>query len=142
MKKTQTKDTIAKMILSLVLLFLGEGLFSFGLYWPVIMSLGLASKRGYWYGFVFGILASAVTRTPLGLASLLIVVDLFLFGRLREQVRENVGLVGLVAVVFSLVADKAMGLSWSVLEGGVVFLVTFLLFRLDFFSDDLHLSNR
>lgn len=142
MKKTQTKDTIAKMILSLVLLFLGEGLFSFGLYWPVIMSLGLVSKRGYWYGFIFGILASAVTRTPLGLASLLIVMGLFLFGRLRERFRDNVGLVGLVVVVFGLVTDKVMGLSWSVLEGGAVFLVTLLLFRLDFFSDDLHLSNR
>jgi len=142
MEKTQTKDTTAKIILSLVLLFLGEGLFSFGLYWPVIMSLGLASKKGYWYGFIFGVLVSAVTRSTLGLASLLIVVALFLFGRLRERVRENVGLIGLAAVVFNLVADKAMGLSWSVFEGGVVFLLILLLFRLDFFNDDLHLSNR
>ncbi|MBI2325827.1 hypothetical protein HYU91_00350 [Candidatus Collierbacteria bacterium] len=142
MKKTQTKDTIAKMILSLVMLFLGEGLFSFGLYWPVIMSLGLVSKRGYWYGFVFGILVSAVTRSILGLASLLIVSSLFLFGRLRERVRENVGLIGLVAVGFNLIADKVMGLSWSVFEGVAVFLLALIFFRLDFFNDDLHLSNR
>lgn len=123
MKKTQTKDTTAKIILSLGLLFLGEGLFSFGLYWPVIMSLGLVSKRGYWYGFVFGILVSAVTHSPLGLASLLIVMALFLFGRLRERVRANVWLIGLMAVLFNLVADKVMGLSWSLLEGGAVFLL-------------------
>lgn len=83
-----------------------------------------------------------MTRSLLGLASLLIVSGLFLFGRLRERVRENVVLIGLTAVVFNLVADKAMGLSWSVLEGGAIFLVTFLLFRLDFFDDDLHLSNQ
>ncbi len=142
MKKTQTKDTIAKIILSLVLLFLGEGLFGFGLYWPVIMSVGLVSKRGYWYGFVLGILVSGVTRSSLGLASLLIVSSLFLFGRLRERVRENVGLIGLVAVGFNLAADKTMGLSWSVFEGAAVFLTTLLFFRLDFFDDDLHLSNR
>lgn len=123
MKRTQTKDTTAKIILSLALLFLGEGLFSFGLYWPVIMSLGLVSKRGYWYGFVFGILVSAVTRSPLGLASLLIVMALFIFGRLRERVRANVWLIGLMAVLFNLVADKAMGLSWSLFEGGAVFLL-------------------
>lgn len=87
------------------------------------MSLGLVSKRGYWYGFIFGILMSAVTRSPLGLASLLIVLGLFLFGRLRERVRANVWLIGLMAVMFNLVADKLMGLSWSVFEGGAVFLL-------------------
>lgn len=123
MKKTLTKDTTAKIILSLVLLFLGEGLFSFGLYWPVILSLGLVSKRGYWYGFIFGILVSAVTRSTLGFASLLLVMGMFLFGRLRERIRANVWLTSLVAVLFNLVADKLMGLSWTVFEGGAVFLL-------------------
>lgn len=142
MKKTQTKDTTGKIILSLFLLFLGEGLFSYGWYWPMIMSLGLASKRAYWYGFFFGILVSGVTRTSLGLASLLIVIALFLFGRLREKVRANVWLIGLVAILFNLVADKLLGLSWTVFEGATGFLLTLLLFRLDFFNDDLRLSNR
>lgn len=142
MKKTQTKDTTVKIILTLLLLFFGESLFSYGWYWPVVLSLGFVSKRAYWYGFVFGILVSGVTRTPLGLASLLIVTSLFLFGRLRERVRSNVWLISLAAVLFNLVSDKLMGLSWSVFEGVVIFLTTLLFFRLDFFNDDLHLSNR
>ena len=142
MKKTQTKDTTGKIVLSLALLFLGEGLFSFGLYWPVILSLGFSLKKGYWYGLVFGLLVSAVTRTDLGLASALIVVALFLFSRLREQVGSNRWLVGFVAIGANLAADKIMGLSWGIVEGVSVLLLALLLFKLDFFNDDLHLSNR
>ncbi len=142
MKKTQTKDTTGKIILSLVLLFLGEGLLSYGLYWPAILSLGFNSKKAYWFAFLFGILVSAVTKTTLGLASLLIVVALFLFGRFREQVRSNIWLVGLMGVGLNFVSDKILGLSWTVFEGVAVFLLTVFLSRLDFFNDDLHLSNR
>jgi len=83
-----------------------------------------------------------VTKTTLGLASLLIVVALFLFGRFREQVRSNIWLVGLMGVGLNFVSDKILGLSWTVFEGVAVFLLTVFLSRLDFFNDDLHLSNR
>ncbi len=142
MKKTQTKDTTGKIILSLLLLFLGEGLFSFNLYWPVLFSLVYISKKTYWYGFFFGILVSVVSLTPLGLMSLLIVAGLFIFGRIREQVRSNFLLIALAAVIFNLVSDKLSGLSWSVSEGLANFVLTWLLFKLDFFNDDLHLANR
>lgn len=117
-------------------------MFNYGWYWPVILSLGFTSKKSYWFGFFIGILVSAVTKTNLGLASLLIVAALFIFDRLREQMRSNTWLVGLAAVIFGLVADKLMGTNWSFFEGVTVFLLSRLLYRLDFFNDDLHLSSR
>jgi len=141
MKKSQSKDTTEKIILSLVLLFLGEGLFGFGLYWPVLLSLGLSSKNSYWYGLVFGVLVSAVTKTSLGWASLIIVLALFIFDRVREKIRANIILVFIIVCVLNLVTDKILGQSWGIFELLANGLVTMILFRLEFFNDDLHLSN-
>lgn len=141
MKKTQTKDTTGKIILSLFLLFLGEGLFSFNLYWPVLFSLVFISKKTYWYGFFFGVLVSIVTGTELGLMSLLIVAGLFIFGRVREKVRSNFLLIALAAVLFSFAGDALPELNWSLSEGLANFVLTWFLFRLDFFNDDLHLAT-
>lgn len=141
MKKTQTKDTTGKIILSLLLLFLGEGLFSFNLYWPVLFSLVFISKKTYWYSFFFGALVSIVTSTSLGLMSLLIVIGLFVFGRIRERVRSNFLLIALVVVLFNFAGDKLAGLNWSFSEGLANFGLTYLLFKLDFFNDDLRLAT-
>lgn len=142
MKKTQSKDTIGKIILSILLLFLGEGLFGFSLYWAVLLSLTMKSKNRYWFGVIFGILVSSVTKTGLGIASLMIVLTVFIFDRIRNQI----GVSPLMVIVFvggvNLLADWVMGLRFGWLELTAGGLVTALVYKLDFFNDDLHLSNR
>lgn len=142
MKKTQSKDTIGKIILSILLLFLGEGLFGFALYWAVLLSLTMKSKNRFWFGVLFGILVSSVTKTELGVASLAIVLAVFVFDRIRNQVGANLMMVLIFVGLVSFLTDWAMGLRFGWMEliaGGVL---TFLFYKLDFFNDDLHLSNR
>ena len=142
MRKTHYKDTIGKIIISLVLLFVGEGLFNFGLYWPILLSLVLVTRRTYFYALVFGLLLSSVTSTDLGLASLLLVVGLFIFERLRVGLGNNMWLTGLLVFGYSFLTDLILGLSWGVVEGVVNLSLFLLLWRLDFFGDEIHLQGR
>ena len=142
MRKTQTKDTIGKIVLSLALLLIGEGFFGFGLFWPVLFSLVLTTKKTYWLGFFIGLILSVMTGTALGLASLVIVSGLFIFERWRWGVlRDNVWLSGLAAVVFGFIVDRILGLSWGVAEGLINFGLTWLLWKLDYFADGVHLTR-
>src|SRR3989339_621336 len=101
MRKTQTKNTTGKIVLSFILLFLGEGLFAMSLFWPVLFSLVVGSpKKTYWLGFLLGLIFSVMTGTALGLASLVIVAGLFIFERWRGVLGNNVWLTGLAAVAF------------------------------------------
>ncbi len=142
MKKTHFKDTIGKMILCLVLLFVGESLFSFGLYWPVILGLVLVTRRAYFFALFFGLIVSSVTATSLGLASLFLVVGLFIFERLGIWLGNNMWLTGLLVVGFSFLTDLVLGLSWGVTEGAANLILLLLLWKLDFFGDEIHLNGR
>ena len=142
MRKTQSKDTIGKVFLCALLLLLGEGLFGISLFWPVILSLIVTTRKTYYLGFVLGLVLSVMTGTYLGLASLLIVGGLFIFERWRGVLGDNVWLTGLVAVLFGLVVDFALGLSWSLIEGIFNFGLTFLIWKLGYFADEVHLTGR
>ncbi|MFZ2201779.1 MAG: hypothetical protein WAV56_00085 [Microgenomates group bacterium] len=142
MRKTQTKNSIGKVVLSLGLLLLGEGLFGFGLFWPVMFSLVLVSKRTYWLGFFLGVILAVMTGTALGLASLVIICGLFVFERWRGVLRDNIWLTGLAAVLLGLVSDRILGLSWGWVEGLANFGLTWFLWRLDYFAEEVHLTSR
>lgn len=113
-----------------------------GLFWPVLFSLVLTTKKTYWLGFLLGLILSVMTGTALGLASLIIVCGLFIFQRWRGVLRDNVWLSGLAAVALGLIADRILGLSWSVAEGLTNFGLTWLLWKLDYFADEVHLTSR
>jgi|CXWL01.1.fsa_nt_gi hypothetical protein len=142
MKKTHFKDTIGKIVLSLLLLFLGEGLFNYGLYWPVLFSLVIITRKTYYFTFIFGILVSSLTSSSLGLASLTLVAGLFVFERLWSSLGGRLWLVVLVAFGLSFLTDRILGLSWIVFEGMVNIALVVLLWKLEFFSDEIHLSHR
>ena len=141
MKKTQTKNTTGLMLLSLALLFFGEGVFSAGLYWPVLFSLSYISSNIYWFAFLFGILVSLVTVTPFGLASLVLIGGLFLFGRIQLAVGNNFLFLVLIGSIFGFVTDIVLSLSWSFFEAVGSALVIFTLWRLNFFDNDLALRG-
>ena len=142
MRKAQTKNITGKIILSFTLLLLGEGLLAMGLFWPVLFSLVLTTKKTYWLGFLLGLIFSVMTGTALGLASLVIVGSLFIFQRWRGWLRYNVWLTGLAVVVAGLVSDRILGLAWGGVEGLANFGLTWLLWKLDYFADEVHLTNR
>lgn len=141
MRKTHFKDTIGKVGLCFGLLLLGEGLFGFGLFWPVLLALIVATRQTYYWGFLLGLLLSVMSATPLGLASLIITGGLFIFERCRYFWRDNVWLTGLAAVMFGLAGDKILGLSWSLFEGFLVLGLTYVIWRFDYFSDEVALSR-
>src|SRR3989344_1052769 len=126
MRKTQTKNSTGKIVLSFILLFLGEGLFAMSLFWPVLFSLLGLTKKTYWLGFLLGLILSLMTGTALGLASLVIVVCLFIFERRRVFLGHNVWLTGLAAVAVGFIAYKNLGLSWGIVEGMTNFGLTLL----------------
>lgn len=142
MRKTQSKDTIGKVILCSLLLLLGEGLFGLSLFWPVILVLVVTTRRTYFFGLLLGLALSVMTGTTLGLASLLIVGGLFVFERWRGALRDNVWLTGLVAVLFAGSVDLILGLSWSLLDGLLNFGLTYLIWKLGYFADEVHLTGR
>ncbi len=112
------------------------------LFWPVLFSLVRLTKKTYWLGFGLGLVLSVMTGTALGLASLVIVAGLFIFERWRGRLRDNVWLTGLAAVAFGFIGDKILGLSWGPVEGLTNFGLTWLLVRLDYFADEVHLTSR
>ncbi len=141
MKNAQTKNTIAKHGLCLILFLFGESLLSWGLYWPVLISLLIESRSAYYLGFGVGLLLSLMTGTRLGLASGLIVVALLIFEIGMGKLRANVWLTGSAAVLFDLATDHILGLSWSFGEGTAVLALTWVFWKLGYFADEVHLSR-
>lgn len=142
MKKTHFKDTIGKIVLSLLLLFLGESIFNYGLYWPLLFSLVMITRKTYYFVFILGVLVSSLTSSSLGLASLILVSGLFIFERLRVSLGNRLWLTGLVAFGFSFLTDRILGLSWGWFEGALNVALVVLLWKLEFFGDEIHLSHR
>ena len=112
------------------------------LFWPVLFSLLGLTKKTYWLGFLLGLVLSLMTGTALGLASLVIVVGLFIFERWRGVLGNNVWLTGLAAVAFGFIGDRILGLSWGLVEGLTNFGLTWLLARLGYFADEVQLTSR
>lgn len=141
MTKTHFKDIIGKVGLCFLLLLLGEGLFGFGLFWPVLLALVIRTRQTYYWGFLLGLVLSLMTATSLGLASLVISGGLFIFERWRGVLRDNIWLMGLVAATFGFAGDKILGLPWSLFEGVTVLGLTYLIWRFDYFADEVALSR-
>lgn len=137
MVKPQTKNIIGRILFSLLFLFLGEGLFGVGVYWPFILSLITNGQMFFLYGFVFGIVVSVVTGSELGKASLLIVIGLFIYDRLRNKLSSSLWLIGLLAMFLSLVTDSVLGLSWSFWEGLFNFGLVWFLGAWGYFDETL-----
>lgn len=141
MKKAQSKNITGLLFLSLVFLFVGEGVFSAALYWPFLLALSVSWRNTYWYVFLFGLLLSLVTVTPLGLASLILLVSVFIFSKAYFMAGENLWLMLLLVGVISVVADLLLFRSLSLVEVAANVILVFLLWRLNFFDNDLALRR-
>lgn len=112
----QTKNTIKQIILLLVALFVAEGVFGFGLFWPFL--LVLRDKKGiFWISFFCGMLLSVIYTQKIGLMSLYIVFVVSLVYLFANDSKTFGKWLFLVSVLLGLLFDFLFGLHWSVAEG-------------------------
>jgi len=77
-----------------------------------------------WSFFVvlgIGLLASLMTGSSLGLISIFLIIYILLIRALSGVFRDNLLILGLLAVVFNFVIDKVSGSGWSIFESGLIF---------------------
>jgi len=140
MPKTQNKNNIAWAILSLIFLLLGEGVFSLGIYLVPLMKIVYKD----WSFFVvlgIGLLASLMTGSSIGLISILLIVYLLLIRILSGVFRDNLLILGFLAVVFNFVIDKVTGSWWNILESVLVFVLVLTMGMAAGFDHDLRLRG-
>lgn len=120
MPKTQNKNNIAWAVLSLVFLLLGEGIFSLGIF---LVPLLKVSYKDWSFFMVLGIglLASLMTGSTLGMISLLLIIYISLVRILSSFFRDNLLVLGLLAVLFNFVIDKVAGSWWNFSESVLIF---------------------
>lgn len=120
MPKTQNKNNIAWAVLSLVFLLLGEGIFSLGIFLVPLLKVSYKD----WSFFVvlgIGLLASLMTGSALGMISLLLIIYISLVRILSSFFRDNLLVLGLLAVLFNFVIDKVAGSWWNFSESVLIF---------------------
>lgn len=120
MPKTQNKNNIAWAVLSLVFLLLGEGIFSLGIFLVPLLKVSYKD----WSFFVvlgIGLLASLMTGSTLGMISLLLIFYISLVRILSSFFRDNLLVLGLLAVLFNFVIDKVAGSWWNFSESVLIF---------------------
>lgn len=109
-------------------LFLGEGVFGLGIYWPIFLLL-VDWDYIYWFGLVCGIFISLLTDIRLGLPSLFLVVVFGLVSLLVGVKRSSQWALVILGVFLNFVFDKLFGLNWSLGEMLLVLGIGFLIVR-------------
>lgn len=113
------KNIIYKMVGVVILLLIGEGVFGWAVYWPVLWFL-LEWKYVYWLVFALGFLLTGLTGLVIGWSSLVLIVGVWILsllkGFLGKDTWMDVLVVTGVAWVFSLVT----GLQFSLVEAVVI----------------------
>jgi len=97
-----------------------------------------------WSFFVvlgIGLLASLMTGSSIGLISILLIVYLLLIRILSGVFRDNLLILGFLAVVFNFVIDKVTGSWWNILESVLVFVLVLTMGMAAGFDHDLRLRG-
>ncbi len=141
MKQSQSKDIIGKILLASALLFVGEGIFYWGGYWVLLLLLVSDSSLAYWGGFWVGIVVSALTNSPLGLASGLIVVVLFVFSRVTAKLPANPFLLLALAILANFGLDFILKSRWSIWEAAGSGLLVLVLTIVGYQKEELRLRT-
>lgn len=120
----QTKNTIKQLGLLFLLLFVAEGVFGFGLYWPVLISM--KDKRWvFWLAFGCGLFLSLIYTQSAGLMSLFLVGVMAIISFVATGSGGSKWIL-VVAVAVNIVFDLVFGLSWNIWESLAIVLVSLL----------------
>lgn len=124
----QTKNITKTIVLALLALFFGEGIFGLGVYWPFLFWLD--DWRGiYWFGLWFGILVSLVSQIKIGWPSLFFVLVLGAMAKLLGPKRSTRWALVVLGAGLNFVFDKIFGLNWSIWEMFLVLGIGFVVGR-------------
>lgn len=123
MKRRGTENNIAILIVGVVLMLVGEGVFRWG-GWLVVLLLISDWEGIFWYAVILGVVLAGMNGVGLGWTSL-VLLGVSLVFRLINGVMEDGWLVTMLVLgVASWLVDKLLGMSWSWLEvlmSGILF---------------------
>ena len=114
------------MILFMAVVF-GEGGMSWGLYWPILLSLS-GWDGVYWLGLSLGVLLSVIGAVSVGLPSLFVVVVLAGAGYLSGSGGRMSGWLIVISLAANFLFDRMFGLPWSIWEAAGVLGVALFIF--------------
>jgi hypothetical protein len=125
----QTKNTIKQSLFLILALFIGEGVFGFGLFWPLLLIMK-DKKWIYWVAFFSGVFLSIIYSQDIGLMSLYLVTVITLTALFMGGARGFGKWVILVSVLVSSLFDFCFGLPFGIWEMIVIAVVGFFASKL------------
>lgn len=124
----QTKNNIKNLFFFFLALFIGEAVFGFGLFWPLLLVLNIGGWV-YWLGFFAGLFLSIFYGQVLGPMSLFIVLFLVVTYFLFNSGRFKPVWVVLVSLIVNIIFDYLFGFGFGFGEQILVFVVSSLVAR-------------
>lgn len=123
MKPSQSKDTIVKIILVALLYFIGEGIFDWGGYLIFLLLLPAERAFVYWYAMFLGLMAATLSSGVIGLASVVLILAVFIYSRIGVARRSNPLVLWVFAAGTNFILDLVNHSHWSygeILASGVL----------------------
>lgn len=113
------KNIIYKMVGVVILLLIGEGVFGWAVYWPVLWFL-LEWKYVYWLVFALGFLLTGLTGLVIGWSSLVLIVGVWILSLLKGFLGKDTWMDVLAVTGVAWVASLVTGLQFSLVEAVVI----------------------
>jgi len=127
MKRKGTENNIAILIIGVVLMLVGEGVFRWG-GWLVVLLMISEWEGAFWYAVILGVVLAGMNGTGLGWTSLVLLGVVLVFRLMRGVVEESRLVTILALGGVGWLVDKSLGMSWSWVEilmsGGLFWLVS------------------
>lgn len=140
MKKRGTGNNIAILIIGVVLMLAGEGVFRWG-GWLVVLLMVSEWEGAFWYAVILGVVLAGMNGTGLGWTSLVLLGMVLVFRLMRGMIEESRLVTILVLGGMGWLVDRLLGMSWSwmeILMSGGLFLLMFTWWQK---RDDLSIRN-
>jgi len=131
MKRKGTENNIAILIVGVVLMLVGEGVFKWG-GWLVVLLMVSGWEGAFWYAVILGVVLAGMNGTGLGWTSLVLLGVSLVFRLMKEIVEESRLMTVLILGGVGWLVDKLLGMSWSwveILMSGGLFLLVSLWWR-------------
>ena len=127
MKRKGTGNNIAILIIGVVLMLVGEGVFKWG-GWLVVLLMVSEWEGVFWYAVILGMVLAGMNGTGLGWTSLVLLGVSLVFRSMKGIVDESRLMTVLILGGIGWLVDRLLGMSWSwveiLLSGGLFWLVS------------------
>lgn len=127
MKRRGTENNIAILIVGVVLMLVGEGVFRWG-GWLVVLLMVSDWEGSFWYAVILGVVLAGMNGTGLGWTSLVLLGVVLVFRLMRGVVEESRVVMILALGGIGWLVDMLLGMSWSWVEvlmsGGLFWLMS------------------